>query len=278
LRDTQDESAGAAAADHDGRTPAKAGIVVRVSDDHGRRSRVGRVTGDARQAELGDNLAAVRERLAAACRAAGRDPGEVTLVAVTKTYPFEDVVRLAALGVTDIGENRDQEAAPKAAAVTAGGAAVRWHFVGQLQRNKCRSVVGYADVVHSVDSVRLTEALSAAASTRDSPHGTLTCLVQVSLDAARGGVPAAELDPVLAAVAGASGLALGGLMAVAPLGWEPDRAFDTLAAIAAEVRRSYPDATILSAGMSGDVESAVRHGATHVRIGSALLGNRPSLM
>lgn len=239
---------------------------------------------DARRLELAENLAAVRERLAAACRAAGRDPGEVTLVAVTKTYPAGDVVRLASLGVTDVGENRDQEAAPKAAEVGAAGAGVRWHFVGQLQRNKCRSVVGYADVVHSVDSVRLAEALSAAVSTRDSPLGTpktqrtLTCLVQVSLDGARGGVPADGLGPVLAAVAGAPGLALGGLMTVGPLGWEPDRAFDTLAGIAAEIRRNYPDAIMLSAGMSGDAESAVRHGATHVRIGSALLGNRPSLM
>jgi PLP dependent protein len=234
------------------------------------------VTGDARQVELGEHLAVVRARLADACRLAGRDPGEVSLVAVTKTYPYQDVLRLAALGVTDIGENRDQEAGPKAEAVAAAGVEVRWHFVGQLQRNKARSVARYADTVHSVDSVRLAEALSAAAvALRDRP---LRTLVQVSLDGARGGVPVPELDEVLAAVAGAPGLVLGGLMAIAPLDWEPDRAFALLAGAAARVRSAYPDATMLSAGMSGDVESAIKYGATHVRIGTALLGNRPRLM
>jgi pyridoxal phosphate enzyme (YggS family) len=231
---------------------------------------------DARTAELAANLAAVRERLAAACRSAGRDPGEVTLVAVTKTYPAQDVVRLAGLGVDDVGENRDQEAAPKAAEVAASGATVRWHFVGQLQRNKARSVVRYADVVHSVDSARLALALSAATvELRDRP---LSTLVQVSLDGARGGVDLVSLDEVLAAVAGAPGLELAGLMAVAPLEWEPDRAFARLAATAARVRAAYPAATMLSAGMSGDVESAIAHGATHVRIGTALLGTRARLM
>jgi PLP dependent protein len=117
----------------------------------------------ARRAELAGNLATVRGRIAAACAATGRAPGEVTLVAVTKTYPAADVLRLAALGVPDIGENRDQEAAPKAAEVADAGVAVRWHFVGRLQRNKARSVAGYADLVHSVDSVRLAETLAAAA-------------------------------------------------------------------------------------------------------------------
>jgi PLP dependent protein len=244
---------------------------------------------DARAAELAEKLTKVRQRLDAACRAAGRSPDEVTLVAVTKTYPAEDVLRLAALGVGDVGENRDQEAAPKAAAVAAAGVSVRWHFVGQLQRNKARSVARYATLVHSVDSVRLAEALDhAVRSTDDRPQGThgtpgsLATLVQVSLDGGadgtRGGVAVDELDPVLAAVAGAEGLTLAGLMAVAPLDWEPDRAFARLAETAERVRREYPDATILSAGMSGDVESAIHHGATHVRIGSALLGNRQPLM
>jgi PLP dependent protein len=239
---------------------------------------------DQRQRELAENLAAVRSRLDAACRAAGRDPAEVSLVVVTKTYPAADVQRLAALGVTDVGENRDQEAAPKAAEVAELGARVRWHFVGQLQRNKCRSVVRYADMVHSVDSVRLASALAdAAAQHRDRPLDTL---VQVSLDgdAARGGAvvgpaePDVSLDRVLEAVAAADGLALRGLMAVAPLGWDPDRAFGDLAAVAARVRREYPHASVLSAGMSDDVEQAIQHGATHVRLGSAVLGNRASLM
>ncbi|ADL47982.1 MULTISPECIES: YggS family pyridoxal phosphate-dependent enzyme [Micromonospora] len=236
-----------------------------------------------RRAELAAGLARVRARIADACAAAGRQRDEVTLVAVTKTYPAADVVALAGLGVSDVGENRDQEAAPKAEAVAAAGAAPRWHFIGQLQRNKARSVVRYADVVQSVDSVRLAAALDAAAgAVRDRP---LDVLVQVSIDGdpARGGAlpgaadPQRGLDPVAAAVAGADGLRLAGLMAVAPLGWEPDRAFARLAEVAAALRADHPDATVLSAGMSGDLESAIGHGATHVRVGSALLGMRPAL-
>ena len=239
---------------------------------------------DGRLDELRANLRAVRERLDAACRAAGRDPAEVAVVAVTKTYPAEDVVRLARLGITDIGENRDQEAAPKAAEVARDGATVRWHFVGQLQRNKCRSVVTYADVVQSVDSVRLAVALDEAVQKyRERP---LDVLVQVSLDGdtSRGGAaPGAEaddvqLDHVLEEVERAEGLRLRGLMAVAPLEWEAERAFADLARVAERVRASYPDATILSAGMTGDVEQAIQYGATHVRLGTALLGNRAHLM
>jgi PLP dependent protein len=236
-----------------------------------------------RRAELAAGLALVRARIADACAAAGRDQDEVTLVAVTKTYPPGDVVALAGLGVTDVGENRDQEAAPKAAAAAAAGATPRWHFIGQLQRNKCRSVVRYADVVQSVDSVRLAGALeTAAAAARESP---LEVLVQVSVDGdpARGGAlpdsadPDRGLDRVAEAVAGAAALRLGGLMAVAPLGWEPERAFARLAEVAHPFRDRFPGATVLSAGMSGDLEIAIRYGATHVRVGSALLGMRPTL-
>ena len=236
-----------------------------------------------RRAELATRLAQVRARIADACAAAGRDPDEVTLVAVTKTYPADDVLHLAALGVRDVGENRDQEAAPKAAAVAAAGAQVRWHFVGQLQRNKCRSVAGYATLVHSVDSVRLAAALARAAGDRDAP---LEVLVQVSIDGdpERGGaVPAGDgepdrqLDRVTAAVAEAAGLRLRGVMAVAPLDWPAGRAFERLAEIAARVRVGYPTADLISAGMSADLDEAVGYGATHVRIGSALLGKRASL-
>ncbi|MFC8620375.1 YggS family pyridoxal phosphate-dependent enzyme [Micromonospora purpureochromogenes] len=236
-----------------------------------------------RRAELAAGLARVRARIADACAAAGRDRAEVTMIAVTKTYPAGDVVALAGLGVTDVGENRDQEAAPKAAEVAAAGVAVRWHFIGQLQRNKARSVVRYADVVHSVDSVRLARALDAAASAgRDRP---LDALVQVSIDGdpARGGAlpdsadPDRGLGPVAEALAGAGGLRLAGLMAVAPLGWEPERAFARLAEVAARFRDRHPEATALSAGMSGDLEAAIEYGATHVRVGSALLGMRPTL-
>lgn len=239
---------------------------------------------EGRRAEIAANLSAVRRRIASACHRAGRDASEVTLIAVTKTRPPEDVVHLAALGVHDIGENRDQEAAPKAAAVRASGVEVRWHFVGRLQRNKCPSVVRYADLVHSVDSRRLATALANASSRyRDRP---IDVLVQVSLDGdpSRGGAvvdgadPETSLDPVIDAVAGAEALAFRGLMAVAPLEWEPERAFALLAEVAAAVRRDHPEATILSAGMSGDIEEAINYGATHVRVGSALLGNRPPLM
>ncbi|MFC0504509.1 YggS family pyridoxal phosphate-dependent enzyme [Micromonospora costi] len=235
-----------------------------------------------RRAELAAGLARVRARIADACAAAGRDRAEVTMIAVTKTYPASDVLALADLGVTDVGENRDQEAAGKAAEVAAAGATPRWHFIGRLQRNKARSVVRYADVVQSVDSVRLVRALDTAAAGRERP---LTALVQVSIDGdpARGGAvpdsadPDVGLGPVAEAVAGAPGLRLAGLMAVAPLGWEPERAFARLAEVAAGFRTVHPGAVALSAGMSGDLETAIRYGATHVRVGSALLGMRPTL-
>jgi hypothetical protein len=237
---------------------------------------------DERRAELAANLARVRRRIADACNAVGRGRDEVTLVAVTKTYPAEDVLHLAALGVDDVGENRDQEAAPKAAHVGAVGVDVRWHFVGQLQRNKARSVAGYADLVHSVDSVRLATALGDAARThRGSP---LDVLIQVSIDgdparggARPGGPPDTDLDQVAEAIAVTQSLRLRGVMAVAPVDWDPGAAFERLAGIAERLRVTYPNATVMSAGMSADVESAVEFGATHVRIGSALLGNRPGL-
>ena len=232
-----------------------------------------------RRAELATRLARVRTRIAEACAAAGRDRAAVTLVAVTKTYPASDVLHLAALGVRDIGENRDQDAAPKAAEVAAAGEEVRWHFVGQLQRNKARSVAGYASLVHSVDSVRLARALGKA------PRATpLEVLVQVSIDGdpTRGGaIPGGDketgLESVAEAVAGTDALTLRGVMAVAPLDWAPERAFERLAGVAAELRAAYPTADLISAGMSADLEQAVAFGATHVRIGSALLGNRPAL-
>ena len=231
-----------------------------------------------RRQELAENLAEARARIAGACAAASRDPGEVTLVAVTKTWPASDVVLLAGLGVTEVGENRDQEAAPKAVEVAAAGASVRWHFVGQLQRNKCNSVARYASTVHSVDGVRLAAALDRGAAHADR---TLEVLVQVSIDrdAARGGAVEGVADdhglgPVLEAVAAADRLVLRGLMAIAPLEWEASRAFATLAEIRARVLVDHPDATDLSAGMSGDVEEAINYGATHVRMGTALLGNR----
>ncbi len=236
-----------------------------------------------RRRDIARRLHRVTDRIDAACAAVGRDPATVRLIAVTKTFPVDDVLHLAALGVTDVGENRDQEAAAKAAAAAAAGARVRWHFVGRLQRNKCRSVAGYADAVHSVDSVRLAAALQEAAHReRDLP---LDALVQVSLDGAagRGGAvldaaePDVDLRRVADAVAAAPALRLTGLMAVAPVDWAPEAAFGRLARIVDLVRAEHPTATVVSAGMSGDLEVAVRYGATHVRIGSALLSERAGL-
>jgi hypothetical protein len=234
--------------------------------------------------ELSGRLAATRSRIAAACAAAGRDPAEITLIAVTKTYPAADVLALAALGLTDFGENRDQEAAPKAAevaALTAAGEAapVRWHFVGQLQSNKAHSVAGYASVVHSVDRIRLARHLGAAALStpgRNLAGAALLCLVQVSLDGDpnRGGVPADRMLEVAEAIEAEPGLALGGLMAVAPLGESPLAAFAPLRELSAAVRSVNSSATVVSAGMSGDLEAAIECGATHLRIGTALLGDR----
>jgi PLP dependent protein len=241
--------------------------------------------GEARRAELARGLAGIRARVSAACAAAGRDASELTLIAVTKTYPASDVVALAGLGLADFGENRDQEAAAKAADV--GDEAITWHFIGQLQTNKARSVASYASFVHSVDRVRLARALGSAA--RAAGRG-LTCLVQVSLDPAdvagragngeardgqaRGGVPPARMTEVAAAVEAEEGLTLGGLMAVAPLGADPAAAFAPLRQLSAEIRIVQPAATVISAGMSGDLEDAIVNGATHLRIGTALLGNR----
>jgi PLP dependent protein len=234
------------------------------------------VTDAARRAQLAASLAEVRDRIARACVAAGRPPDAAGLVAVTKTYPAGDVIRLAALGVTDMGESRDQEAAPKAAEARAAGVTPRWHFIGRLQRNKARSVAGYADVVESVDSVRLVTALDGAAAGRPAP---IEVLVQVSIDGdpARGGAAGDELWRISDAVAAATALRLGGVMAVAPQDWDADRAFERLAVLSGQLVRRHPAATAISAGMSGDLEAAVRHGATHVRIGSSLLGMRNTL-
>jgi pyridoxal phosphate enzyme (YggS family) len=224
-----------------------------------------------RREELAARLVAVRRRIEDACAAAGRDPAAVTLVAVTKTFPADDVRLLAELGVSDVGENRDQEAAAKHAACAE--LALRWHFIGQLQTNKVRSVASYADVVESVDRLALVTGLDRQAQARGR---RITALVQVGLDdaAGRGGAAAGDVPALAAAVAAASSLDLGGVMAVAPLGADPDAAFARLAEVAAAVRHAHPGATVLSAGMSGDLEAAVRHGATHVRVGSALLGHR----
>jgi len=247
---------------------------------------------DARTGELAARLKALRERIDAACAAAKRESAEVGLIAVTKFFPAADVLRLLRLGLTEFGENRDQEAAAKAAQVADTlaraqaadpGAPIlaavrpRWHFIGQLQTNKVRSVVSYADVVQSVDRLKLVAALDQSAARAGR---TPACLVQVNLDpdaAGRGGAEPADVERIADAVAESAALRLGGLMAVAPLGTDPRPAFERLAQLAAKVRGAHPEAVSLSAGMSGDLEQAIAAGATHVRIGSALLGRRPPL-
>ena len=228
----------------------------------------------ARRAELADRLHRVRERIGAACAAAGREPAELTLIAITKTRPASDVRLLYELGQRDFGENRDQEAAPKAA--QCADLPITWHFVGQLQTNKAPSVVGYADVVQSVDRLRLVRALGTAARRQER---VLTCLIQVSLagtadDPGRGGAPLGQVPALAEGLAAEEGLVLGGIMAVAPLGVPAAHAFAGLAPASAAVRAVRPSATIISAGMSGDLEEAVAAAATHLRIGTALLGDR----
>jgi PLP dependent protein len=234
-----------------------------------------------RRAELARRLGAVRERIAAACAAAGRDPAAVALLAVTKTVPAADVALLLDLGVEAFGENRAQEAAAKVAEVSAlrPGARPRWHFVGGLQRNKARLVAPWAARVESVDSVRLADALDRAARRADDAGerpGPLPVLLQYSVDGdpRRGGVPDAGLAELAEHVAALPGLVLEGLMAVAPLGADPDRALAAVAAAAARLRAAHPAATVVSAGMSGDLEVAIRHGSTVVRVGTALVGER----
>jgi pyridoxal phosphate enzyme (YggS family) len=235
-----------------------------------------------RKAELARNLAVVQDRVAAACAASGRDPREVTTIVVTKTHPAGDVRLLHELGVRHVAENRDQEAAPKA--VACADLSLNWHFVGQLQTNKARSVVGYAQEVQSVDRSKLVSALSAAAVREERELG---CLIQVALDAeaggrgARGGVAPDGIEELAAAVAGAPGLRLDGLMTVAPLAGpyagRQRAAFQRLMEFSSALRRDHPAATMVSAGMSSDLEEAVEAGATHVRVGTAVLGVRPRL-
>jgi PLP dependent protein len=236
-----------------------------------------------RRAELVGSLGAIRARIVDACVAAGRDPRSVTLIAVTKTYPATDVATLAALGVNDIGESRDQEAAAKVAEVAQLGQAgsaerdvldLRWHFVGRLQSRKARSVASYAHAVHSVDRSELIAPL--AAGVTRAGRRAIDAFVQVSLDGdpARGGVIADRVAALADEIVACPQLRLRGVMAVAPMDADPRAAFADLQAAAARLRADHPQADAIYAGMSADLEAAVAHGSTHVRVGSALLGRR----
>ncbi|MCK9893868.1 YggS family pyridoxal phosphate enzyme [Frankia sp. AgB32] len=273
-----------------------------------------------RGAHLAARLAAVRARIEAAARAAGRDPAELTLIAVSKTYPAEDVVMLRTLGVGHFAENREQEAGSKVNSVTqrlgvvasprggeadratatplavgaadrdgAPGAGPVWHFVGQLQRNKARSILSWADWVQSVDRPALVPLLSRLAVERGHP---LSVCLQVLLDvrsasggsapvgvagSGRGGIVPGDLPALADLVEEAPGLTLQGVMAVAPRGEPPRPAFAELRAVAERLVADHPRATVVSAGMSGDLEAAVAEGATHLRIGTALFGERPGV-
>ena len=232
----------------------------------------------ARLEELATSLRLVHERIGSACTAAGRSPGDVALIVVTKFFPGSDIEALSQLGVTDIGENRDQEASAKIAGLPPEvRQRLKVHFIGQLQSNKAASLASYVDTVHSIDRDKLVRALdrAATASGRD-----LGALVQVSLSGdtpgrGRGGIPLDGVAELANSVAAAEHLTLRGLMAVAPLGADPAEAFAELATVARGVRADHPSATWISAGMSADLEAAVANGATHLRVGSAILGSRP---
>ena len=238
----------------------------------------------ARRAELSAGLGEVRSRIDAACEAAGRTD-EVRLVVVTKTFPATDVSLLADLGVADVGENRDQEAKAKRELVDARrpiSPLPRWHMIGQLQRNKARSVAAWADVVESVDRLSLVAALGRAAVEAER---SLEVLLQVNLDPdpapGRGGALPEEIPALGDAVAAEQGLRLAGVMGVAPNPGAGDpgpsalAAFVRLAALSERLREAHPEAVEISAGMSGDLEEAIRAGATQVRVGGAILGPRP---
>ncbi len=226
-----------------------------------------------RRLELQTNLQEVEREISDACIAANRNRSDVTLIAVTKTWPASDVDLLAGLGITDVGENRDQEAKPKHEEVLAK--TLTWHAIGQLQTNKAKSVAAWADVVHSVDRTDLVTALTKAVTGRERP---LSVLIQANLDPNptenRGGALPNELLNLAELISQSNGLHLQGIMGVAPLAGNDDLAFSKLQEFASEIQNSFPEANWISAGMSGDFATALKYGATHLRIGSSILGNR----
>ena len=238
-----------------------------------------------RERELADALAALSARLARAAQAAGRSVGEIELLPITKFFPASDVLILRRLGCLEFGESREQEAANKCAEVGAvlGAEQIRWHMVGRIQRNKARSIAGWAYAAHSVDSAKVIAALDRAAREaleRGRRAEPLRAYLQLSLDGdqSRGGVDVGRpdlVDELCAAIAAGDGLELVGLMAIAPLDSDPDEAFARLQEEKDRVQKAFSQPLGLSAGMSGDLESAVKHGSTCVRVGTALMGQRP---
>ena len=218
-----------------------------------------------RRSEITSNLQVVRDEISKAVASTGRSLDEITLIAVTKTFPASDVEILRDLGVTHFGENRDADAAPKASTV-----AGTWHFQGQIQSNKLKSITTWANVIHSLDEIRHFEVIEKSA-----PH-PLDIFCQVSLDGSegRGGVSEQKLYELAQAIEKSATHRLQGLMAVAPLGVDPADAFSKLSAIHKAFMADFPKANKLSAGMSGDYKEAIAYGATHIRIGSSILGSR----
>ena len=227
-----------------------------------------------RQSELATQLKSVCAEIAEAAIKAHRNPSDITLIAVTKNFPASDAALLADLGLRDLGENRSQEAEPKAAEVALlTSQEITWHFIGQLQRNKVRTVLSFADVIHSVDRLSLVETLAVEFErSGKSPR----VLVQINLDqdsTGRGGVTKDAFLAVADAIVTA-GIRLAGVMAVAPINQDPDRAFERLAVIHEQLLANHPSATWRSAGMSADFKAAIHYGATHLRLGSSILGSR----
>ncbi len=232
---------------------------------------------DSRRDELELRLRTVQERIGSAAEASGRSRDDIVLVVVTKTWPTSDIRLLHGLGVRNIGENRHQDAEQKVAELA--DLSLCWHFIGQIQSNKAARIAAYADVVHSVDSVRVAERLGGGA---EQDGRSIDCFVQVSLDtqagrSGRGGVTDEQLDDVAGAVDDAPGLRLLGLMGVAPQQGDARSAYESLVRMSRRLTDHYPAATAISAGMSGDFPLAIRAGATHVRVGSAVLGERTAL-
>ncbi len=243
------------------------------------------VVASTRELELAEALDALRARLAAAAADAGRDVNEIELLPITKFFPISDIIILRELGCQAFGESREQEASHKAEELSgiSDTDPIRWHMVGRIQRNKARSIAGWAYAVHSVDSQKVITALDRAAGDaladgrRSEP---LRIYIQVSLDGDenRGGIDIATpelVDAACAVVEAADALTFVGLMAIPPLGSDPSEAFARLRAERDRVQRNYSQPLELSAGMSNDLEAAVKHGSTCVRVGTALLGQRP---
>ena len=224
---------------------------------------------------LAERLAGVRDGIVDAARQSGRSVDELTTIVVTKFQPVSLVRELIGLGVREFGESRHQEAQVKAAELA--GTDIHWHFVGQVQGKKAKQVRAYSSVIHSVDRDSLVTALAIPAADAAAAGGPVDCFVQINLtdDPARGGVSIPDLAPLAERVLSTPGLNLLGLMAVAPLGAEPRRSFALVAELGNQLRAIAPDARYLSMGMSSDYAAAIAEGATHLRIGTAITGNRP---